>query len=416
MILEDVVHHSCELARYRLPPLGAELDGFCDWLDEQGYSYSSIQGFAAKVSQFNLFLRRRGITVADRIEEEHTERFSARRRRTQSRDWLDVTRCALRLLIRYLTDRGVLKPRPIVPAPDEELLDRYAQYLGSDRGLAASTIRSYRFYLTPFIQALDQKDLPGAITDLSPQDVQSFFCRCAQGKATRTRGHIRLGLRHFFAFCAREGYGGGHLVEAIPHIYSYRLAEVPRQIPEQDAHRLLQSIDRSTKLGRRDYAMVLLLYTYGVRGGQVRALRLKDIQWRQSRIRFPACKGGRQVIEPIIAEVGDALLDYLRHGRPHAAWPEVFLTARAPIHPISAAHLYARVCSRLRGLGLGQGARGPHGFRHAFASRLLGNGHSIKTIADMLGHRDINSTFIYTKVDFRTLAEVPLDWPEVNCE
>ena len=83
---------------------------------------------------------------------------------------------------------------------------------------------------------------------------------------------------------------------------------------------------------------------------------------------------------------------------------------------MNAAHLYTRVCSHLRSLGLGQGARGPHGFRHAFASRLLGNGHSLKTIADMLGHRDINSTFIYTKVDFRTLADVPLDWPEVNHE
>jgi len=416
MILEDVVHRPCELARYRLPPLGKELDEFCNRLAEQCYSYSCIQEFAARVSQFNIFLRRQGITTAEQIGEEHAERFTARRRRMHSRRWLDDTRRALGVLIRYLTDRGILKPHPKAPAPYEELLDRYAQYLETYRGLAVGTIRNYRFYLTAFIQALDQRNLPGAITDLAPQDVQSFFCKCVQGKATRTRGHIRAGLRHFFAFCAREGYGVGHLSEAIPHVYSYRLADVPRQIPEQDAHRLLQSIDRSTKSGRRDYAMILVLYTYGVRGGQVRALRLNDIHWRQSRIRFPVCKGGRQVVEPITADVGDALLDYLRNGRPCVAWPEVFLTHHAPVRPLSPTCLYNCVCSRLRSLGLGQGARGPHGFRHAFASRLLGNGHSIKTIADMLGHRDINSTFIYTKVDFRTLTDVPLDWPEVKHE
>ena len=411
MVLKEVVHRSCELARYRLPPLGGELDGFCNSLDEQGYSYSLIRGYTARISQFNLFLRQRGIKIGDPIEEEHVQRFISRHRRTRSQSWLDLTRRALRLLTCYLTDRGILIPSPKVLAPYEELLARYVRYLGSNRGLSASTIRCYGFYLTPFLQALDQDDLPRAIGELTPQDVQSFFIKHAQGKATTTRGHIRLCLRHFFAFCAREGYGSGHLADAVPHIYSYRMADVPRQIPEQDAHSLLESIDRSTGLGRRDYAMILLLYTYGVRGGQVRALRLEDIQWRQSRIRFPACKGGRQVIEPLIDEVGDALLNYLRNGRPQATYPEIFLTDRAPIHPMHADHLYARVRSLLKRLGLDQGARGPHGFRHAFASRLLGNGHSMKTIADMLGHRDINSTFIYTKVDFRTLADVPLDWP-----
>ena len=412
MVLEDLLCRPCVLARYRLPPLGPELDGFCSWLDEQGYSYSSLRGCVSRASRFNLFLRRRSIKSADQIEEEHAERFLSRHRRTERQSWLDETRRVLGLLTRFLTDRGVLKPRPKALAPYEKQLDRYAHYLQNDRGLAASTVRIYRFYLTSFVEALDQEDLRGAIADLTPQDVQAFFCERAQGKATTTRGHIRLGLRHFFAFCAREGYGGGHLAEAVPRVYSYRLADVPRQIPEPDARMLLDSIDRRTAVGRWDYAIILLLYTYGVRGGQVRVLSLNDIQWRQSRILFPACKGGRQVIEPLTDEVGEALLDYLRNGRPRATYPEVFLTNRAPIHPMQADHLYTRVCSRLRGLGLGDGPRGPHGFRHAFASRLLGNGHSMKTIADMLGHRDINSTFIYTKVDFRTLAQVPLDWPE----
>lgn len=409
MVLEDLLQRPYTLARYRLPPLGPELEGFCSRLDRQGYSRSCIHGYVAKVSQFNLFLRWLRVPTADRIEEEHAERFLTCRRRTHGRYWLKTTRRALRFLVRYLTDRGVLNARP--RAPCEELLDRYSLYLEKGRGLAASTVRSYRFYLTSFVEALDQEDLPRAIAELTPRDVQAFFCARAQGKATAPRTHIRVGLRHFFAFCAREGYGGGHLAEAVPRVYSYRLADVPRQVPERDARALVESIDRTTSVGRRNYAIILLLYTYGVRGGQVRTLRLDDIHWRQNRIRFPACKGGRQVIEPLTDEVGEALLDYLRNGRPPSAYSEVFLTDHAPIHPMRADHLYTCVCSLLRGLGLGDGPRGPHGFRHAFASRLLGHGHSMKTIADMLGHRDINSTFLYTKVDFRTLAQVPLDWP-----
>ena len=187
--MENLLHRQSVLARYRLPPLGAELDGFCSWMNEQGYSHSSIRGYAARISQFSLFLRRRGVTIADQVEEEHAERFIARRRRTHGRHWLDDTQRALRLLTRYLTDRGVLKLRVKAPTPHEELLDRYAKYLRNDRDLAANTVRAYSFYLKSFIKGLDQEDLSHAISALMPQDVQAFFCKCAQGKATRTRGY-----------------------------------------------------------------------------------------------------------------------------------------------------------------------------------------------------------------------------------
>ena len=141
MILEDLLQRPYTLARYRLPPLGPELDGFCSRLEKQGYSRSCIHGYAAKVSQFNLFLRRRAVTTAERIEEEHADRFLACRRRTHGRYWLETTRRALRFLVRYLSDRGVLNPRSKAPLPYEELLDRYALYLENDRGLAASTVR-----------------------------------------------------------------------------------------------------------------------------------------------------------------------------------------------------------------------------------------------------------------------------------
>lgn len=158
----------------------------------------------------------------------------------------------------------------------------------------------------------------------------------------------------------------------------------------------------------------MLLHTYGVRGAQIRSLCLEDIQWRQSRIRFRSCKGGKEIIDPLTDPVGESLLDYLRYGRPKTVYREVFLTDHAPVHPMKADNLYIMIAARMRCLGITGPALGPHGLRHGFATRMLNGGQSLKTIADMLGHRDVNSTFIYTKIDFETLKHLPLDWPEVQ--
>ena len=128
----------------------------------------------------------------------------------------------------------------------------------------------------------------------------------------------------------------GHLAEAVPKVFSYRLAQLPCHVSEQGAHKPLDSLDRSTPVGRRDCAMVLLLHTYGVRGSQIRALQLEDIQWRHSRIRFRSCKGGKEILDPLTDQVGELLLEYLRHGRHETAYRKVFLTDRAPFHPLNA--------------------------------------------------------------------------------
>ena len=163
------------------------------------------------------------------------------------------------------------------------------------------------------------------------------------------------------------------------------------------------------------FAIIQLLHTYGVRGGQVRVLRLQDIQWRQNRIRFSPQKGGKEVVEPLTDEVGEALLEYLRHGRPRSEHTEVFLTSCAPFQPLrSSCNVTTIVASRMRQAGVSGCPMGSHVFRHAFATRMLRHGQSLKTIADLLGHRNINTTFIYTKVDMETLRQLPLEWPEVS--
>ncbi len=414
MVLENLLHRSWELIRYRRPPLGLELDGFCQWLDEQGYSRSVIRSHISKVSHFNQYLRYLGIKDCREVQKLQADRFIDKHLRKRGRVSSRHTAAAVRCLMKYLSSRGILRSSGEIPPPYQDVLDEYVEYLRHDRALTESTIRIYCHYLIPFLQSLDGKHMLGSLSEVSPHEVHAFFAKHAQGKADTTRGQIQATLRTFFAFCAKQGYVGGHLAEAVPKVFSYRLANVPRHLSEQDAQKLLESIDRSTPVGRRDYAMVLLLHTYGVRGAQVRALCLEDIQWRHSRIRFRPCKGGKEILDPLTDEGGEALLDYLRHGRPKTVYREVFLTDRAPFHPLKADNLYTRIASRMRRVGVSGAALGPHALRHAFATSMLNGGQSLKTIADMLGHRTVNSTFIYTKIDFNTLQQLPLDWPEVS--
>ena len=412
MVLEDLLRRSWELARYRRPPLGLEVDGFCQWLHEQGYSRAVMRSHIAKVSQFNWYLHCLGIQDCWEVQEIHADGFIGQHRRKHGRAWSQNTAAAIGCLMKYLLIQGVLTSTAETP-PYEDVLNAYTEDLRHHRALADSTIKIYRHYLIPFLQSLNGKDILKSLSEVSPRQIHVFFAKHAQGKADTTRGQIHATLRSFFAFCARQGYVAGHLTEAVPKVFRYRLANVPRHISEQNVQKLLESIDRSTPAGRRDYAIVLLLHTYGVRGAQIRSLRLEDIQWRQSRIRFRSCKGGKEIVDPLTDQVGESLLDYLRYGRPKTAYCDVFLTAHAPFHPLKADNLYTMIATRMHSVGATGTALGPHAFRHAFATCMLNAGQSLKAIADMLGHRDVNSTFIYTKVDFETLKKLPLDWPEV---
>ena len=250
---------------------------------------------------------------------------------------------------------------------------------------------------------------------MSHSYVLAFFTQRAQGRRMTMRRQLQGALRSFLRFCFQKGHLDRDLGAAVPCIRSYKLSGVPRGISEPDALKTLECIDRTTPIGRRDFAIIQMLYCYGVRGGQVRALLLTDIHWRENRIRFPSSKGGKELVVPLMEQVGNSLLDYLRHGRPETSYPQVFLTAQPPIRPLkSPAVISVMVRKRLSQAGVINPHKGSHIFRHAFAMRMLQRGQPLKTIADLLGHRNINTTYIYTKVDLEALRQAILEWPEVQ--
>ena len=317
---------------------------------------------------------------------------------------------SLNRFVQYLEQEGLFVPSS-QDATYQPLLDAYLQWMRRCRDSAPRTLEIRAHYLTQFLQWLGPDATAEGLAELSCEKIEQFFLDYAQRKERSARRLMQSALRTFFRFCLHQGHIRQPLDRAVPRLRTYKLATVPRGLTDQEAQQTIRGVNRDTPAGRRDYAILQMMYTYGVRGVQVRALRLEDIDWAQNQILFKASKRGKDVRVPLTAQVGESLLDYLGNSRPVCSFPEVFLTSRAPYHPLRDSYS-SMVNARVRATGIEGPNKGAHAFRHGFATRMLQQGHPLKAIADVLGHRQLDTTFQYTKVDFDVLKQVALPWPE----
>ncbi len=416
MGLEQVYSYPLTLKKLRGDPLGTLLDGFCVWLLSRGFSRWTIRKHLSSVSHLNQHLDRRGVAAGHILCPEDVDGFfkaypSWCRNRGPLEAHLLRVRHSVSRFVQYLGEQGLFDPLPQgeIFGP---LLEAYLEWMRYYQHAAAGTLELRAQYLTVFLTWLGPEATPHGLAKLRPEDVETFFLTYAQKVGRSARRSMQSTLRTFFRFCLYQGYVREPLDLAVPTLRTYKLASVPRGLTDAQAQQVLQGIDRKTEVGRRDYAIVQLLYTYGVRSGQVRALQLEQIDWAQNRILFEAAKGGKDSCLPLTAEVGESLLDYLRNSRPSSSYPEVFLTSRAPYHPLPHSNsLSAIIERRIRAADIEIPSKGAHVFRHGFATRMLAQGHPLKAIADVLGHRCLGTTFLYTKVDFKSLKQVALEWP-----
>lgn len=302
------------------------------------------------------------------------------------------------------------------PATISDLIDQYTVYGRRVRGLAEDTIDEQRLYLARFSAAQPYTSPTELFEWLNWARVQRLVFEYSEGHGPGSCQWLQFSLRSFLGFCHNRGYVSSDLSGAVPAVRSRRLSSVPKSIDDETARRLLDSIDTESAVGLRDAAIIRLLMTYGVRGIQVRQLRLEDVGWADNRIHFRAVKRGKAINQHLTPEVGNSLLAYIRGARPNSApHAEVFLTVRPPFHPIRSSGSFSSIIARrLRQIDaeLPEGvSHGAHSFRHAFATRLAGE-VPLKHIADMLGHRDLSSSLIYSKVDFKALAQAAQPWPE----
>ena len=417
MALELVFECPRTLNKLRSGPLGKLLDGFCDWLLQRGFARYTVRLHLSNASHLNGYLGARNGAGGQTLSSQDVNGFLREYRlRARNRGPLDHhlsrVQFSVSRFIEYLRSSGLFEHLADT-AIYQPLRDAYLQWMRDHQHAAAGTIELRSHSISQFLKWLGPQATPQGCLELTAETVERFFLPYAHKMGHSARRSMQAALRTFLRFCLHQGYVQRPLQHAVPTLRTYKLATVPRGLTDEQALKVLQSIDRNSNVGRRDYAICQLLYTYGVRGGQVRALRLQDIAWAENQILFRASKHGKDTLLPLTAEVGESLLDYLQSARPGCQDPHVFLTSRAPYHAFTlSSSLSAMVERHLRAAGIEVTSKGAHAFRHCFATRMLQQGHSLKAIADVLGHRHLGTTFIYTKVDFNSLKQVALQWPE----
>jgi len=294
------------------------------------------------------------------------------------------------------------------------LLDDFRTWLARDRGLAPVTIHSSLSSGRRFLErTAGSGDPVTALQGLSAEHIETFFVSLAPANGVGTRRNWQTVMRRLLNFAARRGWLSSLVAKSIPTIRSYRLAHVVRGIEDDQIRQLLESVPDDSPTDLRARAILLMLAVYGVRGGQLRALKLEDVRWKDRLIRFGEHKGGKPILHELLPQVAGALARYIHEARPQGPHREIFLHMRPPHIPLSHGTLVSIVRHRVTRAGLVTRSKGPHMFRHAFATRLLRAGQPLKTIADLLGHRALGSATIYTKVDEPSLREVANEWPEV---
>lgn len=295
------------------------------------------------------------------------------------------------------------------------LLEEYLDFLRIHRGLANATIGIRASFVAPFLEWLGIKKTPEGVEGIAASRVHDYVIKSARSMTRPARKHLVSSLRSFLRFCHVRGYTDRNLADAVPIIPTRKLDRIPRAISWESVQKLLAAPDRTTHAGRREYAVLQLLATYGVRIGQVTPLKLQDIDWHKRLIRFPSSKKGRDLCFPLTHDVAEALLVYIEKTRGKAPFPEVFLTVLGKTRPLAENnHLGWAIEQCYRRAGIDSVTKGSHAIRHAFATRLMEQDVPLKTIADLLGHKSIGSTAVYTKVDLPHLRTVANEWLEVE--
>lgn len=415
-------YFKCKLALDKLANCGilsTYLDEFTDWLTKQGFHPGTLQVHVSNIAHFSHSLKEVSSPSIQRLSEyfddfikEHVPNCACKGWKRKGRvDQLSYSFSRFKKFLRNCYGLSFERFNTAYA----EIHKEYLVWL-SERKLKADSIKRFSGELKKFLEWYAMEYAMDDLRELKRKEVECFFLENTRERSRTYKRAMQSTLRSFFDFCHEKEYTSQNLRYALPVIKTYRLSDVPKGIAKEEAEKLLKSIDRTNASGIRAYAVLLLLYTYGVRGCQIRALKLKDINWDKEEINFPALKNGKNVPVPLTVEVGNALLDYLRNVRRETEYEEVFLTLKAPVRPVQSNCLRTMVTKEMLTAGIKSPVKGSRCFRHCFVSRMLAQGESFKHIADFMGHKAIESTFIYTKIDFNALANVALELPEVKDE
>lgn len=394
-----------EASRVRVSgPLAGCAPGLIGWLTDRRYQRLPMVDHLRRLALLSRWLERDGLDPVV-IDEVWIERLLAGDQ--QQGRALIFTRGSFRPVLDFLRSDGIV-PRPArVVTPVEVLLDGYRNYLAVDRGLVAVTIASYERSARMFLSRACADDV-GRVRRLSAGDVARFVIDVAEGQRASTVNTLVVGVRSLLRYCYSSGLIDTPLAQATPWLARGRVSSLPRTVAPGTADLLLDSFDRDSLVGARNFAVVKLFARLGLRVGELIAMEVDDIDWRRGEVTVRS-KGGWRDPLPLPVDVGDALAAYLSRRGADAEWRHVFLHVHAPHQPMSATGVKAvirRACARV-----GIADTSTHRLRHSVAQDLLRHGAALPEIGQVLRHRELATTAMYAKVDFTALASLAQPWP-----
>lgn len=389
-------------------PLAGSVPEFIGWLADQGYADRSVAEHVRRLADLSGWLEAERVepaAVDERLIEQVVDVLH-RAGRTRS-----FTPCSFRLVLGFLRHRGIVPAAAAAPpTPVDGLLGDYRRYLVVERSLAPLTLPGYLASAAWFLTEACGDD-PDRVASLSAGDVASFVLRVAKVRSPASVNTVVVGVRSLLRWFYLKAMIDTPLAQATPWLARGAMSTLPRPLGAGHAQALLATCDRGTLVGARAFAVLTVLVRLGLRAGEVVALQVGDIDWRRGEVTVRG-KGGWRDPLPLPVDVGDALVAYLALRGPDREFPQVFLHVVAPRGPMTMGNVRSLVRHACERAGIAD--TGTHRLRHGAASDMLRNGAPLHEIGQVLRHRDLETTAMYAKVDFATLATVAQPWPGSN--
>jgi len=401
--------------RIRCSWIADSVERYVTWLSAQRYSQSTVKRRVPTAVAFGDFAKAHGAEELQQLPD-YLESFAQAYAASHGRSRKPAVRAKIVYFARNIARQMLRQALPGYVGPGrshrpanafERQAPRFFEFLRDEKGLRPASIRQYQFHLRQFAIHLEQIGVRD-VARVTPLILSNFIAQYGPRVAWSTVRNACGTLRVFLRYLHREGLIAKDLSPLVEFPQHFRHSGIPRSIAWDQVERVLAGIDRRSHSGKRDFAMLGMLATYGLRACEVAALKLDDIDWRNDRIKIRERKAGNTTTYPLATAVGAALIDYIKNARPATADRHVFFRTLAPFEPIGAAAVTCRATFYIRKAGIQVPRPGSHTLRHSCVQRLVDANFSLKHIGDYVGHRNASSTQIYAKIAVERLRTVAL--------
>ena len=407
-MLEAFFQKKSRIRKIHMGPLSTQIDDFATLLKDRGYSRLAAQEILLTAGELNNYLYARNLS-AEEISPRIIDAFKNERAHLIKNRGV---RNHITHILNYLRDKNILReslwPSPQLPPPSliDIFLDKYISFMKNVRGCGESYLSGAKRAVKDFLEWNFPQFSEQSLSGVNGKMIMEYFANNAavnQHKVT----HIRV----FCHYLHGQGYCQMIPNTIFPSRKRYKLNSPPKSISSDSVQKIMASCDRDYPDGMRDYAALMALASLGLRVQEVANLHIADIDWRAAKIKIRKTKVGRERVLSLPDQLGQALADYILYGRPNSDLPQVFLRHRAPggiFTPKSLHNVVSRLAKRA---GVQLPSSGRNVFRHSLATAMVNKGVPIKEIADLLDHQSIDTTAIYTMVDFSSMKNVILPLP-----